>query len=92
MHRWTHRQIDILLLSNAGQEGWQAIAKSKQVIQPLRAALALPFLGLLVITRILEPLKGRVLVALPVRYYRELPEIPIAIYVGLTILSVILNR
>ena len=82
----------MLLLSNAGQEGWQAIAKSKQVIQPLRAALALPFLGLLVVTRLLEPLKGHVLVALPVRYYRELPEIPIAIYVGLTILSVILNR
>ncbi len=79
-------------LDVAGQEGWQAIAKSKHVIQPLRAAVALPFLGLIVITRILKPLQGRVLAALPMRYYRELPEIPIAVYIGFVVLSVILHR
>lgn len=75
-----------------GQEGWQAIARSKTFIKPLRAAVALPFLGLIVGTRILNPLKMRLLTALPMRYYRELPEIPIALYVGSAILSVIINR
>lgn len=75
-----------------GQEGWQAIARSKEVIQPLRAAVALPFLGLIVVSRILEPLKGRVLAALPMRYYRELPEIPIVLYIGFSVVSVIINR
>ena len=54
--------------------------------------MALPFLGLIVGTRILDPIKVRLLTALPMRYYRELPEIPIALYVGSAILSVIINR
>lgn len=75
-----------------GREGWQAITRSKEVIQPLRAAVALPFLGLIVVSRILEPLKGQVLAALPMRYYRELPEIPIALYISFSVASVIINR
>ncbi len=54
--------------------------------------MALPFLGLIVVSRILEPLKGQLLAALPMRYYRELPEIPIAIYIGFLVVSVIINR
>ena len=75
-----------------GLEAKQAIARSKQLIQPLRAAVGLPFLGLIVVTRVLAPLKDRVLAALPMRYYSELPEIPIAVYAGFTILSVIAHR
>ncbi|DBA68982.1 TPA: hypothetical protein ACH3X2_013154 [Trebouxia sp. C0005] len=75
-----------------GQEGWQAIARSKDLIQPLRAAVALPFLGLIVISRILDPLRLQVMAALPTRYYRELPEIPIALYIGFQVASVIVNR
>lgn len=76
----------------AGQEGRKALERSKQLVQPLRAAVALPFLGLILFTRILTPLKGRLLAALPMRYYRELPEIPIALYFGFTVLAVIIHR
>lgn len=75
-----------------GQEGRKALERSKQLVQPLRAAVALPFLGLILFTRILTPLKGRLLAALPMRYYRELPEIPIALYFGFTVLAVIIHR
>ena len=79
-------------LVRVGEKGWKALEKSKQVVQPLRAAVALPFLGLIIFTRLLDPLKGQALAALPMRYYRELPEIPIALYLGFTILAVIIHR
>ncbi|KAL3143273.1 hypothetical protein ABBQ38_002118 [Trebouxia sp. C0009 RCD-2024] len=75
-----------------GQEGRKALDRSKQLVQPLRAAVALPFLGLILFTRILTPLKGRLLAALPMRYYRELPEVPIALYFAFTVLAVIIHR
>ena len=61
-------------------------------MQPLRAAVALPFLGLILFTRFLNPLKGIVLAALPMRYYHDLPEIPIVLYFGFTVLAVIIHR
>lgn len=76
----------------AGEEGRKALEKSKQLVQPLRAAVALPFLGLILFTRFLNPLKGIVLAALPTRYYHDLPEIPIVLYFGFTVLAVIIHR
>lgn len=61
-------------------------------MKSLRAAAALPFLGLKIFTVLLKPFQGQVLAALPMRYFRELPEIPIALYVGFTVLGIMIHR
>ncbi len=69
-----------------------AIRRSQSLLKPLRWVLAGPFLGLLLSKRLLDVAKGLLLTAMPPRFYRQLPEVPIGILVGATLLSVVLAR
>jgi hypothetical protein len=69
-----------------------AIQRSKRLVEPLRSTLAVPFLGLLFLSRALDPIKGILLTRIPERFYRELPEIPLALLILATIASVIIGR
>ena len=77
---------------SAGLEGEAAMARAKELVRPLRAAAALPFLGLMFLTNIMEPVKGQVLAAMPVRWYRELPEIPILVFIAFSLLTLVIQR
>ena len=79
-------------LPRAGLNGKEAIARSREVVQPLRRAMALPFLGLIVLAKIMGPLRLAVLARLPQRYYWDLPEIPLVAYVGITLFGVTMQR
>lgn len=75
-----------------GLDGKQAIARSKEVVQPVRRAMAVPFFGLIVLAKIMGPLRLAVLARLPQRYYWDLPEIPLAAYFGITLFGVVMQR
>ena len=45
----------------------------------------MPFLGLIIANKALQPLKAVLLASLPTRFYRDLPEIPIGILVALNV-------
>lgn len=49
-------------------------------------------MGLTVVARALSAAKGALLAAIPTRWVREIPEIPIAAYVVLVFVSVLLTR
>ena len=77
---------------DAGLNGKEAIARSREVVQPLRRAMGLPFLGLIVLAKIMSPLRLAVLARLPQRYYWDLPEIPLAAYIAITLFGVTMQR
>lgn len=54
--------------------------------------MALPFLGLIVLAKVMGPLRLAVLARLPQRYYWDLPEIPLVAYVGITLFGVTMQR
>lgn len=54
--------------------------------------MAVPFFGLIVLAKIMGPLRLAVLARLPQRYYWDLPEIPLAAYFGITLFGVVMQR
>lgn len=59
--------------------------RSQALLRQLRGPLLAPFLGLIVVGKALQPLKAVALANLPTRFYRDLPEIPIAALLGLNL-------
>lgn len=70
----------------------EVVNESRKMLKPLRWRLAVPFVGLIVLQKVLEALKGAMLTSMPQRYYRELVEIPLVIVVGGTLVSVLMAR
>lgn len=60
--------------------------------QPLHRPLVVPYVGLTVVARALSAAKGALLAAIPTRWVREIPEIPIAAYILLLFISVLFTR
>lgn len=75
-----------------GQRGMAAIQRSRTLLHPMRWALAVPFVGLVVVARLLEAGKGAVLSAVPPRFYKELLEIPVTLVVGGAVAGMVLAR
>jgi hypothetical protein len=75
-----------------GRTGWDALKRSRTLIAPVKWALAVPFVGLVVAARLLEAVRGRLLASMPQRFYKELVEIPIVIVVGGAVAAVLLAR
>jgi hypothetical protein len=75
-----------------GAEGMAAVRRSRALLRPLRWALGVPFVGLVVAARLAEAGKGALLSAMPPRYYRELVELPLALMVGGAVLGAALAR
>lgn len=50
-----------------------------------------PFLALVIIGKALQPLKAVILANMPSRFYRDLPEIPILVLVGMSAAIAILS-
>jgi hypothetical protein len=74
------------------RQGLDAVWRSRELIKPVRWALAPPFVGLVVAQRALESGKERVMAALPARFYREIIEIPAVVLIGGMVLSVYVAR
>ena len=68
------------------------LERSRKLAEPLHRPLVVPYVGLTVVTRAMSAAKGALLAAIPTRWVREIPEIPIAVYVLLMIVSVLLTR
>jgi hypothetical protein len=75
-----------------GLKGLDAVKRSHTLVKPIRWALAVPFLGLVVSARGAEALKGQLLAAMPPRFYKELIELPAALLIGGFVLSLLLSR
>ena len=76
----------------AGEFGDDALKASKSLMRPLRSALAVPYVGLLLTTKLLAFLGQFALTALSPRIARDIPEIPLAVYVGVALTTLILHR
>lgn len=74
------------------RQGLGAVWRSRELIKPVRWALAIPFVGLVVAQRALEIGKERAMAALPARFYRELIEIPAVVLIGGLVLTVYVAR
>ena len=68
------------------------LERSRVLAQPLQRPLVVPYVGLTVVARALSAVKGMLLGAIPSRWVREIPEIPIAAYILLLFMSVVLTR
>lgn len=79
---------DVVL--GTGKEGGAAVQRSQALLRRLRGPLLAPFIGLIVIGKALQPLKALALANLPTRFYRDLPEIPIAALLGINLAIAIL--
>lgn len=75
-----------------GLQGLDAVKRSHKLVKPIRWALAIPFVGLVVSQRGAEALKGQLLAAMPPRFYKELIELPAALLIGGFVLSLLLSR
>lgn len=75
-----------------GLKGLDAVKRSHKLVKPIRWALAVPFVGLVVSARGAEALKGQILAAMPPRFYKELIELPAALLIGGFVLSLLLSR
>ena len=94
--------ISIAVLEGKGEGGgrWrngfhtavEVVNESRKMLKPLRWRLAIPFVGLIVLQKVLDAVKGAILKSMPQRYYRELVEIPLVIVVGGTLVSVVMAR
>ena len=73
-----------------GKEGVAAVRRSQALLRRLRAPLLVPFVGLVVAGKVLQPLKAVALANLPARFYSTLPEIPIACLLGINLVITIL--
>lgn len=75
-----------------GSQGVDAIKRSWGLLKKLKWQLAVPFVGMVVGSRLVEAAKGYLLTAMPPRHYRELVELPILVVVAGAVLSLILAR
>ena len=75
-----------------GKRGWEAIRRSRALMQQIRWQLVVPFVGMVVAQRVAEAVKGQLLATMPPRFYKELVEIPAALLIGGFLLSVWLSR
>jgi hypothetical protein len=75
-----------------GLKGLDAVKRSHTLVKPIRWALAVPFVGLVVSARGAEALKGQMLAAMPPRFYKELIELPAALLIGGFVVSLLLSR
>ncbi|KAK9827295.1 hypothetical protein WJX81_001582 [Elliptochloris bilobata] len=94
---WTLPRLFGLLLANPvavveGGEIDEVLERSGKLAQPLHRPLVVPYVGLTVVARALSATKGALLAAIPTRWVREIPEIPIAAYVVLLFILVLLTR
>ena len=78
--------------SHAGGEIDDVLERSRKLAAPLHRPLVVPYVGLTVVARALSAAKGTLLAAIPTRWVREIPEIPIAAYVVLVFVLVLLTR
>ena len=81
---WAHR--------STGGEVDEVLERSRKLAEPLHRPLVVPYVGLTVVARALSAAKGALLAAIPTRWVREIPEIPIAAYIVLLFVSVLLTR
>ena len=77
----------------AGDEGEEAVKKSKAAMQPLWKVVAFPYAGLLLTAKLLA-VAGEIFFTrvLTPRVARELPEIPMGVYVLVAATTLLLNR
>lgn len=61
------------------KRGWEAVARSRQLMKPILWETAIPFVTIIICQRLVEVLQGKFIASLPQRFYYELLEIPIGI-------------
>lgn len=74
------------------RRGWDAIQQSRKLVWPIKWALAVPFLGLVVTQRLVESGKTAAMGLVPPRFYRELIEVPVGLMLAGVALTVFLTR
>lgn len=75
-----------------GQRGWAAVVRSRALIKRIRWSLAVPFVITVVAQRLAQRGREWVLGRLPPRFYTELVEIPVVVFLAGTLLSLLLMR
>ena len=70
----------------------EAAKRSRALLRGVRWQLAIPFVALLVGGRLLEAAKAYVLSSMSTRFYTHLVEIPAAVVLASTSLSIVLAR
>lgn len=79
-------------VADAGEYGDDAVKASQRAVQPVRSALAFPFIGLLIISKLLGFVGRILLTQLSPRIARDVPEIPIGIYVLVGAVTLVISR
>lgn len=80
-------------LFSAGESGKQAIEKSKERVKPIRRSLAYPFLGLLISARLIAIMGETFFIRiLSPRIAKEIPEIPLVVFLLVSSTTLALNR
>lgn len=77
----------------AGEVGREAIQKSQERVQPIRKTFAYPFLGLLLSARLIAIMGETFFIRiLSPRIAKEVPEIPLAVFLLVSFTTLALNR
>ena len=81
-------------LLGAELEGDEAIARSNELtkLSGVKKALLWPYVGLILLLRLVSLGRTPILSALPTHVVKDVPEIPFLIYCGFIFLSVVLSR
>lgn len=59
--------------------GWDAVKRSRELMKPIQWGASLPFVCIIICQRVIQVSKEKLIALLPVRFYYELLEIPLAI-------------
>lgn len=85
-------QLSVPTAVLGGASGQAALQQSKELMSGFRATYAWPFVALIVAGRVVDAVKQVVLVAMPVRWWQEVMELPILATVGFAVARLMVAR
>lgn len=85
-------QASAVVAALENKEGKQALVRSRELIKPMKWRVAVPFVGLIVLQKVLEAGKGALLTKMPQRFYKELVEFPLVVVIGGAVATLLLSR
>ena len=92
-HLYKRRTDGAESFCGSGESGKAAIKKSEERVKPIRGIMAYPFLGLLISARLIAILGETFFIRiLSPRIAKEIPEIPLVVFLVVSSTTLALNR
>lgn len=85
-------QVALPAAALGGADGGAALRRSQELMAGNKAWFAWPFIGLLAVSRLLDAVKQAALVAIPVRWWQDVVEVPILITVAFALAKLLVGR